>query len=399
MRVSPLVAVVALTAIAFAGCIDGQDTLTDDELEAQAYREGFVQGSWPSGQVARDYIESYVMTHPFRASQPQYEEYMESARDDLQVIMESHGLVVERHEYVTTQKVTSSAPDETAQQVPGVSLLGFQYGTVNPDQWVVLSAHYDTASNVEAGIGPTAYGAWDDGAGVATLLALSEAFQDWDFPFTVVYAMFDQEEEGLVGSQQFVQNYLEERSEIDVLANLNTDPPGLNWPCGDQNGYFSVKIIEQMEHVGNATLPRYAWLNEAMEYALNASEVPEEVRDQTSGIPIATFRDPNPLVPDAPVVNEPSAPTGVRGTSDHASFGQALIANVFIGGIPVTIVGGDADNHDAAAMTYALHTPLDTLQQMEARCTVGTLADGLQTISDIFAHALSHLSQTPPPAF
>lgn len=382
MRVSFWVTAATLLAVAFAGCVDSDDALTADEQQTAEYRAGFTEGTWPSGQVARDYIESYVMTHPFRASQPQYEEYMEEGRDSLQALMEGFGLTVERHEYVTTSNPAPQDPEATEQQTPGVNILGFQYGTVNPDQWVVLSAHYDTASNVDGGIGPTVYGAWDDGAGVASLLALGEAFQDWEFPFTVVYAMFDQEEEGLVGSRVFVNEYLEEHPEIDVLANINTDPPGLNWPCGDQAGYFPVKIIEETAKLDNASIPRYGWLHEGVEAGLNNTGVPEENLDRTAGIPVAT-----------------AAGQGVRGSSDHVSFGRNNIANVYVGGLPSTIVNGDPNDHTAGVLTYGLHTPLDTLQQMEARCTVGTLSDGLQTTVDIFAHMLTHLSNDVPPAF
>ncbi|MDX1612405.1 MAG: M20/M25/M40 family metallo-hydrolase, partial [Candidatus Thermoplasmatota archaeon] len=264
----------------------------------------------------------------------------------------------------------------------GVNILAIQEGTTNPERWIVLSAHYDTiapTADQPVGIGPTIYGAWDDGSGTATLMELAQTLGQGEFPFTVVYAFFDGEEKGLRGSAAFVEKMLDTEG-VELVANLNMDPPGLNWPCGDQAGPFPVKIIHEMEKVEAGELPRYAWLHQAVEHALAETGVPDEVRDYTAGIPVAS-----------------TAVTGVTGTSDHASFGRLDIANVFIGGTPSTIVGGDPNDHLVAGMTYPLHTPLDTLEAMEARCLTGSLVEGLQTTVDIMAHALTWMAANPAP--
>lgn len=344
---------------AFAGCL----TETADEVVLEPdERIGLVTGALPSGEVARDFIESYIMTHPYRVEGPATQSFMDTARVDLQAELEGMGLFVDAQAYDG-----------------GVNILGIQNGTTHPEQWVVLSAHYDT---IGAGVGTTVYGAWDDGAGVATLLGLADAFQDWEFPFTVVYAFFDGEEKGLVGSTEFANTYApQEQDAVDIIANINTDPPGLNWPCGDVGGPFPVKVIHNDEKADSGEHPRYAWLREAIASGLNESGVPTEVVDFSPGIPIATV-----------------AGTGLRGGSDHLSFDRLDIANVYLGGIPTTYVnGGPEDGGTAAALTYPLHTPLDTLEAMEARCVEGSLAGGLQTISDVFANTLVHMAGHPAP--
>lgn len=348
----PLATLLALTVL--AGCIselpgEGQGTPPVQDVAPWALTDDL---PLPSGQVARDYIESYIMEHPFRLNSPATLDFMATARDSLESTLLSHNVSVERHDYGT-----------------GVNMLGIIEGTTNPEQWVVLSAHYDTTET-------TVYGAWDDGTGVASLLALAEVLPEWELPFTVVLAFFDEEEQGLIGSRHFVSEYNDDET-VDLVANVNMDPPGLNWPCGDATGAFPVKIIHDMDNVNNEGLPRFAWLYDAMEHGLNATGVPEDVRDYSPGIPIAT-----------------AAGFGLTGTSDHANFNAQNIANVFLGGTPTTAV-----DPAFAALTYPLHTPLDALEAVEARCTGGdgTLADGLHTTVSIVSHLLAYMAENGVP--
>ncbi len=352
-----LLVTIALAAAGLAGCVsEPTGSGDDDPAPAPGFSFDYEAAKWPTGAGAVGFVESYVMTHPYRVSTDATQSFLDAARADLAALLQEDGLMVVEHDYGS-----------------GVNILGIKNGTVDADQWIVLSAHYDTTET-------TVYGAWDDGAGVAALIELADATQEWEFPYTVVFAFFDEEEQGLVGSQNFVKDYLADSS-IDLVANVNLDPPGLNWPCGDALGSFPVKIIHNMIKVEAGQLPRYAWLHAALEHGLNATEVPMVVRDYSPGIPIAT-----------------AAGVGLRGTSDHANFDRADIANVFLGGTPTTRVG--TDEAGAAVLTYALHTPIDTLEQMEARCTggEGDLAAGFHTTVTVLGHTLVWMAQNPPPA-
>ncbi len=371
MRALLLTALLVLPAI--AGCLsDGDSDLhsaTGTDTPGELF--DFLNATMPTGQGARDLIASYVMTHPFRLHGQATQTFMDAARDDLEAELKGYGQYVVRQEYTTS----STSPVTPADG--GVNILAIQNGTTNPEQWVVLSAHYDTVG--AGGLGPTVYGAWDDGSGTALLMEMAKTMVDWKLPFTVVFAFFDGEEKGLVGSRHFMSVFdPSEQDEVDIVANLNTDPPGLNWPCGQMPlGHFPVKIIHQMPLVEDGAHPRYSLLFDAVEHGLNASGVPMEVRDYTPGIPIAY-----------------AAGTGVSGGSDHQSFGNKGVANVFLGGTPTTFVGGtSSDDAVAAALTYPLHTPLDTLEAMEARCVTGSLAGGLQTIATTMSHAVMYLAK------
>ena len=327
-----------VSGLVLAGCVSPSEVpsgVADGSL-APAGADAFVPAT---GEGAVAFLHDYVMTHPFRInSQPTF---MAQARDDLEATLAGFGLHVVRHEYAT-----------------GVNILAFKNGTTTPEEWIVLSAHYDTTES-------TVYGAWDDGAGTAMLMELAKSGATRSFNHTIVYAFFDEEEQGLVGSAAFVQDY---QSQATFVANLNFDPPGLNWPCKDAQGYLPVKIIFEDDKVEEG-LHGYAELKAAVIAGLDAAQVPEEVRDYDSGIPIATLNG-----------------VGLKGGSDHQSFGKVDVPNVFIGSAPTSRAG------PAAALTYLLHTPLDTVQQMEARCGgADLLKQALQVEIDVTTVALGLL--------
>lgn len=86
---------------------------------------------------------------------------------------------------------------------------------------VVLSAHMDNAAKEM----PEGYqGAYDNGSGVATLLAVAENLKDVDLPFHVLFANFGAEEPGMYGSQAFMEGFLGRVSR--VLLEVNFDVVG-----------------------------------------------------------------------------------------------------------------------------------------------------------------------------
>lgn len=348
-------------SLLLAGCL-GDPTPASGEDPLPTSTAGWVvdEGTWPSGERAREQVASYVMTHPFRVRAAPFTPFAEAAQQDLVALLEDMGLPVWEQAYEG-----------------GVNVIAVQNGSVDPDRWVVLSAHYDSVG--VRGLGPTIYGAWDDGAGVATLLALAEAYQDWSFPFTVAYAFFDGEELGLEGSRAFVEEVVTGERPIEVLANINTDPPGLNWPCGDAMGPYPVVVMgDAREATGDGS--RNDWLHAAVVDALDATGVPEDARLFWEVVRLVTVNG-----------------QGLRGRSDHASFGELELANVFLGGIPGRPYSGADSESPTVIAPYPLHTPIDTLAAMEATCVTGSLAGGLQTGVDLFTHTLVGLGSTLPP--
>ncbi|MDF2190765.1 M28 family peptidase [Paraflavitalea sp. CAU 1676] len=102
--------------------------------------------------------------------------------------------------------------------ITGTNLLAIIQGSVHPDQYLVISAHYDHLG--EKG-GKIYFGADDNASGTACLLALARYFKLVQPRHSIILASFDAEEKGLVGSSWFVHHLPVDSSRI--LLNVNMD--------------------------------------------------------------------------------------------------------------------------------------------------------------------------------
>src|ERR1051325_4412590 len=87
------------------------------------------------------------------------------------------------------------------QKGEGANVLGMCIGTEPERPYVIVSAHYDHLGIRNGEIYP---GADDDASGVAVVLEIAAYCQKSPFRHTVVFTMFDAEEQGLQGSKAFM---------------------------------------------------------------------------------------------------------------------------------------------------------------------------------------------------
>ena len=96
------------------------------------------------------------------------------------------------------------------------NVVATQLGTVYPDSYYVIGAHYDSVGNP---------GADDDASGVAGLLEIARVLSLYATEYTIKYIAFDQEEMGLVGSFAYVQDHLADdirgMIQLDMIAHNN----------------------------------------------------------------------------------------------------------------------------------------------------------------------------------
>lgn len=78
--------------------------------------------------------------------------------------------------------------------IDGANLLAVVRGTEHPQRYIVVSAHYDH-------LGPGFNGADDNASGTAGILAISEWAHSHPPKNSIIFAFFDAEEEGLLGSR------------------------------------------------------------------------------------------------------------------------------------------------------------------------------------------------------
>jgi hypothetical protein len=90
-----------------------------------------------------------------------------------------------------------------AGEVEGVNLIGMIRGTKQADRYLVVSAHYD---HLGVRDGVIYNGADDNASGTAAVLAMAQWFKAHPPEHSVIFALFDGEESGLLGAKDFVAN-------------------------------------------------------------------------------------------------------------------------------------------------------------------------------------------------
>lgn len=101
----------------------------------------------------------------------------------------------------------------------GKNLFAIKTGNKYPSRRYMLGAHYDNLPTTT--IAP---GADDNASGTATVLEAGRVFSNYNFPYTVVFALWDEEEPGLIGSNAYVQTL--GSSNDTLLGYVNVDMLG-----------------------------------------------------------------------------------------------------------------------------------------------------------------------------
>ena len=85
------------------------------------------------------------------------------------------------------------APDQ-------LNVVGYNWGRVNPDEYIVIGGHFDIAYVFTPPGGGTNEGANDDTSGSTVSLEMAQALAQMEFDHTVVAGLWACEEEGLLGT-------------------------------------------------------------------------------------------------------------------------------------------------------------------------------------------------------
>ncbi len=151
-------------------------------------------------------------------------------------------------------------------------------GTVQPDRVIVVGGHYDSIV-YGGGTNPKTWapGADDDGSGTAATLEMARIIAQHPLPVTVMFVPFDQEEEGLWGSN-YCAMYLHNLG-IDVELMINSDMIGhsvdadpdvmvyadasamdfVNVMSSTANTYTSLRPVYGGQESSSDNYPFYQW--------------------------------------------------------------------------------------------------------------------------------------------
>jgi len=116
------------------------------------------------------------------------------------------------------QKLQSYGLTTTIQSfsTTGKNVIATQTGTEFPNKKYMICAHFDDMPS-----GTTAPGADDNASGTAAVIEAARIFSQYSFPFTIVYALWDEEEQGLVGSAYFATQAANAGDSILGVINLD----------------------------------------------------------------------------------------------------------------------------------------------------------------------------------
>ena len=108
-----------------------------------------------------------------------------------------------------------------------LNVVGYNWGRVNPDEYIVVGGHFDIAYAFTPPSGGTNEGANDDTSGSTVSLEMAQALAQLEFDHTVVAGLWACEEEGLLGSRAYVDHLPEN---VTGRAYMNFDMVALNYP-------------------------------------------------------------------------------------------------------------------------------------------------------------------------
>lgn len=104
------------------------------------------------------------------------------------------------------------------ENIKGTNIVAWVQGLKKPEQYIVISAHYDHLGSKGHKI---FNGADDNASGTAALLFLAQQIKQQPLDFSVIFLFADAEEVGLVGSKAFVKKHKNIIEKIKLNINLD----------------------------------------------------------------------------------------------------------------------------------------------------------------------------------
>ncbi|GEM_PF-2844516 len=223
-------ATLLLGASLLAGCVQTPaPTTTASAADASTQDVLAALGAAPKpdlkGQGVADWLQAFVTAHHPRVTGSPLEK---AAGDDLEAQLKAMGYEASSKRY-------------NAQGLPSVdgplrAVLGVKKGTTHPDEVIVVGGHYDTSvalgpsvlPGVPVGPGLTIYATYDNGSGTAMVMELARLLRNVTTERTLVFALFNGEEEGLLASGAYADDL--KAGGAHVVTYVGFDMVGINWP-------------------------------------------------------------------------------------------------------------------------------------------------------------------------
>ncbi len=108
----------------------------------------------------------------------------------------------------------------------GRNVYAVRTGTEYPNKKFIICAHYDDMPS-----GTIAPGADDNGSGTAAVIEAARILSQYTFPFTLVFAVWDEEEQGLIGSEYYASQAAQAGDSILGVVNMDM----IAWDSNNDN--------------------------------------------------------------------------------------------------------------------------------------------------------------------
>lgn len=193
------------------------------ELRNQPRDKGSVPAN-PSVQALLSQIDSarwfQTVTDLAGFNRNSYSPDLSNARDYVQTAFNNAGLSTEIFPYTLGGGVCQP----TQVNINLSNVIGRKAGSTQPDEWIVIGAHFDSRNSVRCdGTANPQPGANDNASGCAGVIELARAFQNVPTARSLVFVCFTGEEQGLTGSQRWVTSLVSsgEISKVQHMINLD----------------------------------------------------------------------------------------------------------------------------------------------------------------------------------
>ncbi len=215
---------------------------------------GGLSGEWPVSIGGSDYT--------ITSRNSNYTEGIQKATQYAYEFFSSLGLDAEYHYF--------SGPGQR-------NVIAKQEGSLYPDKYYIICAHIDSMPS-----GATSPGADDNASGSVAVMLAAELFSDYLFDYSIIYALWTGEEQGLIGSGYYAQDAYNSGMDIEGVINLDM----IAW---DSTGDPVIRI-----HAKESQIPSTMVLADTMAdiidiYSLNL--VPEIVSNGLTYSDHASFWD------------------------------------------------------------------------------------------------------------
>jgi hypothetical protein len=259
--------------------------------------------------VSADTLEQFVQRLQDFGTRNAYKTGGIQAQNWIMGKFESYGLDTELHDFTMPGGAASD------------NVIATMTGTVYPDEYVVLGAHYDSYAG-----GNNEPGADDNATGTAGILEAARILSQYQFDRSIIFATWSGEEYGLYGSAAWASEAAD--NGMNILGYFNIDMAGYLEPGNEIHTDIiapsSASELRQFyKDVCAIYLPDFQTFNGA----LSGGDSDHTSFNNNGFQGIFPFEDSQDYSPYIHTANDIIGPS-VNNFEQHMTFVQAIIANV-----------------------------------------------------------------------